>query len=375
MTPDGRIRVLHMGLDDRKGGIESFLHNMAENIDWGRFQFDFLCYGQHPAYGDELEAMGARLVTLPSRKNLAAYTRVLNGALVGCDVLHLHKNSPLDFWPAIVGRHARARVVAHAHNTRANVGGVPAVALRMGRQAIARNSNLRLACSRPAGEWVFGQGAGFESFPNMIRLSDYAFDSAARGSLRSELGVPEGAFAVGIVGRLVEQKNHEFMLRTFALLQGTFPSVRLLVVGEGPLEARMRTLAAELGVAGAVTFLGRRDDAAKLYSALDCLCVPSLWEGFSFVTLEAQAAGLPCVVSDAVPPEARITSLVEGPLRLSKDLWASRLSALASADRPRSALVGDDLRAMRPFDVRDAAERLMRIYADLVDGNGSEGGA
>lgn len=234
---------------------------------------------------------------------------------------------------------------------------------------IDHDTDLRLACSNAAGEWVFGKDAGFEFFPNSIRLADFAYDPEARAALRAGLGLSDGDFAIGIVGRLVEQKNYPFLVRAFARVREAVPRARLVCVGEGPLEGEVRSLAEELGVSGSVLLLGRRDDAARLYSAMDCLCVPSLWEGFPFVTLEAQAAGLPVFASAAVPAEARVTPLVST-LELDEGLWADALVSLAGSDRRRSALVGDSLEAMRAFDVRNAAERLMGIYGLLVHGDG-----
>jgi glycosyltransferase involved in cell wall biosynthesis len=366
MTKNDRVRVLHMGLDDRKGGIEQFLYNMSSNIDWDRFEFDFLCYGGHPAFGEELCGMGAELVSLPSRKNLLAYISALNGALSrGYDVFHMHKNSAMDFLPAIVAKRYSTKLVVHAHNTEANVGGNRRALMSVGRNVFRTNADLRLACSVAAGAWVFGEETSFELFPNAIKLSDYAFDPAARAELRTSLGLESGAFVVGIVGRLVKQKNYPFMLRTFALLRQRVPSAVLIVVGEGPLVSEIENLAGELGIADGLRLLGRRDDVSSLYSAMDCLCVPSLWEGFSFVTLEAQASGLPCYVSSAVPQEVQVTGLVRQ-LDLVEGLWAGELADRAGMHMPRVALDGEQLEGMQTFDVSAAGERLMGIYEGLV---------
>jgi glycosyltransferase involved in cell wall biosynthesis len=367
MSKDGRVRVLHMGLDDRKGGIERFLFNMSSNIDWDRFKFDFLCYGKHPAFGKELRDMGAELVMLPSRKNLPAYINSLNGALSrGYDIFHMHKNSAMDFLPAVVAKRHPTKLVVHAHNTEANVGGKHGILVGMGRNVFRADADLRLACSPAAGEWLFGEGASFEFFPNAVKLADFAFDPAARTEIRTSLGLESGVFTVGIVGRLVKQKNYPFMLRTFSLLRQLVPDAVLLAVGEGPLMGEIENLAVEMGITDGLRLLGSCDDVSRLYSAMDCLCVPSLWEGFSYVTLEAQASGLPCLISNAIPPEARITSLVYGPLQLSEDLWAAKLAGLAASSSPRCPLTGDNLAAMCHFNVGDAAQRLMRIYEGLV---------
>ena len=202
-----KIRVLHMGLDDRKGGIESFLYNISCNVDWNRFQFDFLCYGKNPAYGEELAAMGANLIEMPGRKNILAYARFLRRVLArNHDVVHLHKNSPADFLPVVAARELPCKIIVHAHNTAAN-SAVPGLVASMGRSAFGRYADARLACSAPAGEYVFGTESDFQLFPNAIRLDDYAYCPASRSEKREELGIDPRSFVVGIVGRLVAQKN------------------------------------------------------------------------------------------------------------------------------------------------------------------------
>ena len=366
MSDNSKIRVLHMGLDDRRGGIESCVFNMARNVDWNGFQFDFLCYGENPAFGPELSNMGASLFKIPDRKNLFAYIHALNLILSrGYDVLHLHKNSPLDFLPTVIARRYSAKVVVHAHNTEANAGGQHAAAIRIGRAAIRSHSDLLLACSNPAGEWVFGKGVSFKVFPNTIQLSDYTYDPTARGKLRFELGIPADAFVVGAVGRLTKQKNYPFMIRTFAHLHAQVPNAFFVAAGEGEARGDVEALAAGLGISDSVILLGQRDDIPRLYSAFDCMVVPSLWEGLSFVTLEAQAAGLPCFVSEAVPEEARVTQLVRV-LELDEDLWAKAITALTTQHLSRTALEGVAFDAMRSFDVAEAGDMLMRIYRGLL---------
>ena len=292
MTVDKRIRVLHTGLTDGRGGIESFLYNMFCNVDWHRFKFDFLCYGAQSAFDEELANMGAALIELPDRRSLSAYAGTLRRVLSqGYDVFHMHKNSPIDFVFAMVAKKCSAKIIVHAHNTEANVSDRHAVLMRLGRSVFKKDAGLMFACSTPAGEWVFGKEAGFEFFPNAIKLGCFAFDSSARARLRDDLDIQQDAFVIGSVGRLVEQKNYPFLMHRFSLLHSEFPSARLVVAGDGELRETLQQHASEHGVSDSALFLGARSDVAQLDSASDWLYAFSLWEGFSFVTLEAQAGG------------------------------------------------------------------------------------
>lgn len=102
---------------------------------------------------------------------------------------------------------------------------------------------------------------------------------------------------VGVIGRLAEQKGHIDLLHALAWVRQVMP-VELVVIGDGPLEAELRDAAAHLGIAEAVTWLGRRDDVPALLASLDLLVSSSWWEGFPTVILEAMAAGVPVVATD-----------------------------------------------------------------------------
>lgn len=364
-----KIKILHMGLADKRGGIESFLLNMVGNVDRNIFQFDFLCYGDEPAcYADFVE-YGCNLINMPSRYNLLEYKRFLMAELAkGYAIFHLHKNSPIDFLPVLWGSKSQALVVSHSHNARHDVGGAGRVAASVGRCVFSNCSNLKLACSSDAGEWLFGKNADFEVFPNAIELQRYSFDAASRHRLRALLDISEASFVIGLVGRLVSQKNIPFMLRVFSRLIHSGVDAVLVLVGEGEEYEQINQLINDLDIQSKVRMTGRREDVNEMYSAFDLACAPSIYEGFPFFVLEAQASGLPCFVSSAVPCDVQITSLCEA-LELDEDVWMSRILDLIKEQRLRQPLGHRDGSAMSRYDVSAAADRLMNLYIDLIADN------
>jgi glycosyltransferase involved in cell wall biosynthesis len=125
--------------------------------------------------------------------------------------------------------------------------------------------------------------------------------------LRQQLGFAADAIVVGHVGRFMPQKNHAYLLRTAAEALTLQPKLHFLLIGDGPLRADMETLARQLGIDSRVTFAGHRLDIPLLMRhAMDCFFFPSLWEGLGIVLLEAQVAGLPCLLSNRIPPEANV---------------------------------------------------------------------
>lgn len=146
--------------------------------------------------------------------------------------------------------------------------------------------------------------------PAQMTTIPYGLDSAgavdraaARAALRSELGLPPDTLLAGMVCRLIEQKGVPYALAAFARLAARFPAAHLVIAGEGPLRPVLEAQARDLRLAERVHFLGWRTDTAAIFAALDVFLMPSLWEGFGLVLLEAMAQGIPVIGSavSAIP--------------------------------------------------------------------------
>lgn len=152
-------------------------------------------------------------------------------------------------------------------------------------------------------------------------------------SIRRELGIADDAPAAGMVCRLIEQKGVTYALQAFARVADQFPAARLVIAGDGILRGQLEAEADSLGISGRVHWLGWRPDSAAVLASLDLLLMPSLWEGFGLVLLEAMAAHLPIIGSrvSAIPevvvdgetgllvPPADVSALAAALSRLLED--------------------------------------------------------
>ena len=198
-----------------------------------------------------------------------------------------------------------------------------------------------------------------------------------RKKLREELGLTD-AIIIGHVGRFHYAKNHEYLLRVFAELcrmsagadgstaeTGADQKYHLILLGEGPLMEDTRKLAEELGVADRVHFLGNHKNIADYYQTMDYFVYPSRYEGMPGTIVEAQASGLPCLMSDTICREVIATELVET-MSIEKEpkVWAEvlqrRMDALVSKQENREKYAAK--MAAAGFDVQAQAERMMRFY-------------
>ena len=358
--PDPR-KVLVYGMTDNPGGIESYLLGLFRRQAPGTF--DFLCDFPAIAYGDELRSKGAAVHFIPAKSaSLLGQWRAVAAVLRAHPEYVTVYMNVLDAgcaFTALIPWLYRRRIVVHSHN-----GDTDKVRLhRLCRPVLGLMTKGRVTCSDEAGLHMFGRtGEDILFIPNAIDAANYAWDPAAREAKRAELGLGD-RLTVCHVGRISRQKNPIFLLDIFAAVRKKHPDAVLLSVGEGEMSGEFDAAIAGKGLSGSVLRLGRRDDVPGLLQAADVFLLPSLYEGLSIALLEAQAAGLPAVASDAVSPQTVITDLVElCPLTDSPEAWADRV--LASAGKKRRDTRGEI--AAAGFDISCCDESDRRLMALLL---------
>ena len=213
-----------------------------------------------------------------------------------------------------------------------------------------------LACSEEAGRWMFGRRP-FTVIRNGIDIEKYRYRTESRTAIREQYGFGENLL-VGIIGRLSAEKNPDYALRILEVLFRTKPSARAFFAGDGPLRRDMMESADRAGSGNRVLFTGTVDNVPAWMSAADVLLMPSLFEGFPFVLTEAQASGLPCVVSSAVPREADVTGLIHFmDLSQPPEAWAGKLAECANSDRTGYA----DQMTAAGYSAQHTAEQVKKI--------------
>lgn len=363
------IRVLHYGMSPNLGGIETYLLNLARTVDSSRFQFDFLYtdQGKLPVFAGELPGSRFFGVT-PRRVSPRRNRRDLDDLFSRekFDILHFHSNTASYVVPVRAALRHGVRVVFHSHNAGASRSRRTQLLHRVNRATLPWGQITKVAVSGAAGRWMFGNRP-FEVIHNGIDVDAFAFRPEARKRLREELGLDPDALVVGSIAAFLPAKNHEFLLQVFAEVATRRPDARLLLVGAGPLEDQVRGLVSKRGLDDAVRFLGRRPDVPDLLSAMDVLLFPSLHEGFGLVALEAQASGLPCLLSDGVPSDVVITPGCRRlPLVAPPAVWADAvIGTQPSNDRPAG------LEAVRAagFSLKASEQAVEALYERLLAGS------
>lgn len=307
------IRILHVVTNMDRGGLETMLMNYYRHIDHKKVQFDFLVHRNAPgAYDSEIDSLGGRIYHLPRLNPWnPTYYRTLRSffrAHKEYKIVHVHQ----DCLSSIILRVAKQEHVpvriAHSHNSSQDKNFKYPIKLFY-RQWIPCYATALFACGGRAGQWMF-HGAPFQILNNAIDTSVYQFDPNERLRIRAELDISPDTLLLGHVGRFWYPKNHSFLIDLFASFHQTQPNSRLLLVGDGSLRPPIEEKVLSLGLTSAVIFAGLRDDVPNLLQAMDVFMLPSIYEGTSVSTIEAQAAGLPCIISSQIPTDCDITSLI-----------------------------------------------------------------
>lgn len=364
------MRILHVLAALDGGGVEVLLKNYYAHMDRDRFSFDFIVHGERKGrLEDWFIQQGCGIYHVPPKgRNLAANLMRMKRAIRwgNYDVIHTHQGV-MSAFPLMFARECGIPMrIAHSH--------VAAVEKRKPmewwlRREVLEAATHYMACSEEAAEWLFGQEiAGTNScmiLPNAINLKEFSWNPKERERIRRDLAL-EGHFVIGTVARFTEQKNHKFLIEIGKRILERRPDAIFLLVGDGPLKERVWRQAKAFGMEGQVRFMGNRDDVGALMQAMDCFLLPSIYEGFGIVLLEAQASGLTCFTSAGVVPNgANVTGQVHYlDLNAGADTWAGEI---LKTYYPKRKDMTEQI-AQAGYDIVREAKRLEQYYAQRRKG-------
>jgi len=376
------MRVLHVFGKMDRGGAETGLVRLLRHIDRESYQTDILVHTTEPGtLDDAVRSLGARIISCPSYSQPLRYARNLARIVRQYgpyDIVHSHVHLYSGYILGIAFALGIPIRIAHAHTTSNNPRGSGGVSrelyVRAVKAAIAMFATGGFAVSRECAESLFPPiretNNRWKVLHSGIDLEPFAV-CADQKALRKDLGLTSASVVIGHVGRFDDGKNHSFFVDTALMFLKEEPKAMFLLVGDGPLRARTEERVRELGVRDRFVFLGVRTDVPSLMiGAMDALLFPSKFEGLPITILEAQAAALPCVVSDVITKECdvlhgivRRLSLLQGP-----QVWARALAATLREPRLTATQVRS---AMDYWSAEHSAQRLANAYHELVPGTGA----
>ena len=326
-------KILEMTGSLNCAGIETLLVNVLKNVDKNKFKIDFLVVENRKYfYTDEVLQLGSKIYTYPFKKvyKILIPFFFLKEIFVllknKYDVVHCHfyfSSGIILFLAWLCG--VKTRIV-HSHNAREMI--APKILKKILTKIMQKIINLfatnKIACSKEAGIALYGRNSEFEIINNGIDISKFKYNIDVRNKTRKKLNI-ENNFVVGHIGRFDEQKNHIFLIDIFNEITKYKENARLLLIGEGPLENKIKEKVKNLKIEEKVNFLGVRSDANELYQAMDVFLLPSLFEGLPIVGIEAQTAGLPCFFSNEISKDVNVVNSYFIDLKQDSIFWANKI--------------------------------------------------
>ncbi len=310
----------------------------------------------------DIEALGGRVfkINTPGIKSFVStelddFFESHNGEF---EAVHIHAPYMACLIAPKAKRHGIKKVAVHCHSTVYSLNSGNAQRNRLLNIPTKFMATKLFACGKNAGEFWY-KNSDFTVIPNAINCAEYAFDDEKRMAKREELSITDDQLVIGHIGMTgIKVKNHPYLLHVFAKIKETHPNAILLLVGAEPTD-ELQELSKELKIEESVRFLGRRKDVPELLSAMDLFVFPSFKEGLPVSVVEAQAAGLPVLMSDTVTDEVCITDSVKC-LSIDSDpsVWVQQAENMPVIERATAYETVKN----SGWDIYDCAKKLIDFY-------------
>lgn len=364
------LRILHAVVNMNRGGAETLIMNLYRNIDRSKVQFDFLTC-KEGMFDSEIIQLGGKVHRIPYVTDVGhfGYIKALNHFFSSHSeyrIVHSHMNQMSGFVLRAAKKAGVPVRIVHSHNTSSEGGFLARTYKSYAGNFISTCSTHLLACSSDAAKWLFADNANKSVIlKNGIECDKFSFSQNVREQIREEFNLASDQLVIGHVGRFTKQKNHSFLIDIFAQLTKVQRRVVLMLVGDGPLRKEMEQRVEELGLVHHVKFLGIRSDIERLLQSFDVLAFPSFHEGLPLALIEAQRAGLPCVISDTISKEVDMgAGLVKYVCINNLGHWVNTILDITTSWNVNRAISSERF-VKNGYDIKNTAEWTQDFYLEV----------
>lgn len=360
------IRILVAGLSESFGGAENIITSIVQNTYQRHdVQYEFLQTGSiKSSYLLRLDKPKVHQIS-EWGKHPIKYWKGVREILLNkkYDYIWFNtSNASNIILPFTTKKYSSARLIVHSHSSKIDASRRKIVLISLLHYMFKRKFNnlvdVKFACSDKAAKWLFGSSEAVFIVKNGIEVNRYRFNQEIRKDYRERMGLNDKKVVLH-VGRMCVAKNHEFIIEIIHELIKIDTRYVLFLVGSGELESQLRKKVEKLKLTKNIKFLGFREDIPGLLNCADVFLLPSLFEGFPITLVEAQTAGLPCVVSDVVTRDVDLSNLVKTlSLKEDKLLWAKQIDRVGIND---NRLEYSDIVRQKGFDIEVIAETVINF--------------
>lgn len=359
-----KIKVIHCLGQLNTGGAETLVLNVFRKINKDKFQFDFLLFNNDPGfYDNEVKQLGGEIYYLPSISNVGiiCYIRKMIAFFKEYqpDIVHSHMDWQGGFIAYAAHKAGVKKIIVHSHANQKmfEVNFIYKLMIKINKRLIKKYANCCLACSKVAGDSLFNKG--YEIIFNGIDLDKFInINLKKMNDLKIEFGIKPNDIVLGTVGSLSENKNQIFLIEILSKLVKINENYKLIIVGEGKERKKLESRVLQLGLNENVYFAGRRNEIPEIMHLFDIFLLPSKMEGLGIVVIEAQACGLKCIISDAIPKAVVINKNFVEFLSLIQENWIRCIKNIKS----NQISIKENELEDSEFNISKTCENLEKIY-------------
>ena len=364
------MRVLHINSTIVvNSGVMSVLMNYYRHINRDSIQFDFLYFNvskyNYETYENEIKELGGDVFLIENFTKIRNFNRKLELLLRQRQykTVHIHDPFVVRFVYRTLRKCGVINIIVHSHATKWSDKRINAIRNRVLCINLKQKVDYCFACSYAAGSFLYGKSP-FYVMNNAIDLDRYSFSKKTRERIREELSIKD-ALVFGHVGNICTQKNHTFLIDIFFEIISICKNAKLILIGDGVLRSEIENKINTLGIDDNVMLLGKKSNVEDYYQAMDCMILPSLYEGLPMVGVEAQCSGLPILFSDTITSEVGTDYSAYLSLQDTADTWAKKALELCKQQFDRS--IGKQTMVDKGFDIGIEAEKIQIKYLEIEE--------
>jgi len=363
-----KIRVLHIVGKMERGGLETMIMNFYRNINKSKVQFDFIVHGEEKGFfDDEILKMGGKIYHVRKKSdsflgNLKdIYNVIYNNQY---KIVHVHQDAMSMFALREAKRAGVSIRIAHAHSTSMPPSLLGKIIYPYALKRTNKYATHKFACSEASAKYLFNRNtSNVVIFKNAINTQRFTFIPEEYQSVREKYNL-NGNFVIGHIANFLYPKNHDFVIEIFKELLKKRTNSKLLLCGSGQLLEQYKNKVIESDLQENIIFMGNIDNVNEIMQGLDAFILPSLYEGFPVVLVEAQCEGLPCFVSNVITKETKITDNIHYlSLNAGPEKWSDEILKVVSSNRKDFS---DEI-YKSGFDILDVSKKLEDVYLSLAD--------
>ncbi len=379
MTEKG-LKVLQIGdWEFGKNGIATLIYNFNQNLDTEKIIFDYVIPNKvnEKYYKENIENKKGKIYELEinktgiNKKFLYFFKLIKFLRNNRYEIIHINESTAhmMLYYSLICKIAGIKEIILHSHSSGFDSGkrGIKLIIHKISKLLLPLFTKNYLACSKTAAQWTF-----LKKYLNKVIIINngidtekFKFNLDKRNKIRKELKMEEN-FVLGHVGRMSYQKNHEFLIEIFKEIKKIIPESKLLLIGTGPLESKLKEKVKNLNLEENILFLGLKNNVEDYFQAMDLFLLPSHFEGLGIVGIEAQSSGLFTLFSDVVPREVEVTNLCKFISLEDKEKWLKiiklRKEKLYNYERDNYFL---EVKKSN-YDIKECTKELMKLYFNII---------